>query len=123
MANSVAEIYIALASVNLLAQVEFYSSVLSISPHVQTSGYAEFRSLGLKLAIFMPNESYHSEFFPEGKVQSPMSFCLEVEALTAAIAHLTTLGYPPPGDIIHASHGKEIYAYDPDGNRLILHQS
>ena len=43
--------------------------------------------------------------------------------LETAISHLTSLGYPPPGEISTASHGQEIYAYDPDGNRLILHQS
>ncbi|MBD0267928.1 MAG: VOC family protein, partial [Cyanobacteria bacterium Co-bin8] len=47
----------------------------------------------------------------------------EVVDLEGAIAHLTTLGYPPPGPVMIASHGREIYAYDPDGNRLILHQS
>jgi hypothetical protein len=40
-----------------------------------------------------------------------------------AIATLTHLGYPPPGEIIEASHGREIYAYDPAKNRLILHQA
>jgi hypothetical protein len=49
--------------------------------------------------------------------------CLEVNNLEDVIAHLTDLGYPPPGEIAIASHGREIYAYDPDGNRLILHQS
>ncbi|EKQ68223.1 Glyoxalase/Bleomycin resistance protein/Dioxygenase superfamily [Leptolyngbyaceae cyanobacterium JSC-12] len=52
-----------------------------------------------------------------------MSLCLEVENLEGAIAHLTQLGYPPPGEILTASHGREIYAYDPDGNWLILHQN
>jgi len=52
-----------------------------------------------------------------------MSLCLEVESLDAAIAHLSQLGCPPPGNILTASHGREIYAYDPDGNWLILHQS
>ena len=42
--------------------------------------------------------------------------------LEQAIACLTNLGYTPPGEIIEASHGREIYAYDPAGNRLILHQ-
>ncbi len=51
-----------------------------------------------------------------------MSLCLDVENLEVAIAHLTQLGYPPSGDIITASHGREMYAYDPDGNWLILHQ-
>ncbi|EDX77907.1 hypothetical protein MC7420_7645 [Coleofasciculus chthonoplastes PCC 7420] len=35
---------------------------------------------------------------------------------------MSNMGYPPPGEIIVASHGREIYAYDPNGNRLILHQ-
>ncbi|MFM6271339.1 MAG: hypothetical protein ACKPFA_33295, partial [Dolichospermum sp.] len=51
------------------------------------------------------------------------SLCLEVNNLESAISYLTSLGYPPLGIIYTASHGKEIYAYDPDGNRLILHQS
>jgi hypothetical protein len=52
-----------------------------------------------------------------------MSLCLEVTDLENAIAHVTALGYPPPGEIITGSHGREIYAYDPDRNRLIIHQS
>jgi len=52
-----------------------------------------------------------------------MSLCLEVADLEGAIAHLTQLGYPPSGAIITASHGREVYAYDPDGNWLILHQT
>ena len=42
--------------------------------------------------------------------------------LEAAIAHLDVLGYLPPGEIMTASHGREIYAYDPIGNRLILYE-
>ncbi len=52
-----------------------------------------------------------------------MSLCLKVPDLEVAIAHLTRLGYPPPGEILTASHGREIYAYDPDGNWLVLHQA
>lgn len=55
--------------------------------------------------------------------KNKISLCLEVSNLEDAIAHLTALGYPPPGDISIASHGREIYAYDLDGNRLILHQA
>ena len=51
-----------------------------------------------------------------------MSLCLEVKDLEGAIAHLVAIGYPTSGEIIVASHGREIYAYDPAGNRLILHQ-
>ena len=52
-----------------------------------------------------------------------MSLCLEVVSLEDSIDRLAHLGYPPRGPITIASHGREIYADDPDGNRLILHQS
>src|SRR5919199_1626300 len=68
-----------------------------------------------------PKPNHLQEF--ENSSQSSMSLCLEVDDLEDAIAHLTSIGYPPPGEITTASHGREIYAYDPVGNRLILHQS
>jgi predicted enzyme related to lactoylglutathione lyase len=73
------------------------------------------------LGIFKPKENHRVEF--ENSAQSGMSLCLEVDDLEKAIAHLTSIGYPPPGEITTASHGREIYAYDPANNRLILHQS
>lgn len=103
--------------------IDFYSKLLNQQPqpyipHV----YGEFRLLsGLRLGIFQPKAQHFSEF--SNSTQSGMSLCLEVENLETVIAHLTTLGYPPPGEITTASHGREIYAYDPAGNRLILHQS
>ena len=51
-----------------------------------------------------------------------MSICLEVDDLKDAIAFLTEIGYPSSGDIIVSSHGKELYVYDPSGNRIILYQ-
>ena len=114
-----------LASHQLPQQVDFYSQLLSLVPLPNTPTYAEFQLPGMKLAIFVPSTGHAAEFArASGGVQrsGPMSLCLEVEDLPAAIARLTQLGYPPPGEIIRASHGQEIYAYDPDGNRLILHQ-
>ena len=83
-------------------------------------------------ASILPASRYPSSpYFVEGEdsrdlveqsEQSGLSLCLDVDDLDAAIAHLINLGYPPPGEIIVASHGREIYAYDPNGNRLILHQ-
>ena len=35
----------------------------------------------------------------------------------------TPFNRQPYGEITIASHGRECYAYDPDGNRLILHES
>ncbi|MBE9061144.1 VOC family protein [cf. Phormidesmis sp. LEGE 11477] len=110
-----------LASVNLNALVKFYSDFLTTSPHISTSTYAEFQLPGLRLAIFSPAAGNASEFAATGS--GAMSLCLEVNDLEAAIARLRSIGHASLGTVIQASHGREIYAYDPDGNRLILHQS
>lgn len=111
--------YVALADKNLASLVSFYQGLFDQAPQVYVPGrYAEFGLPSLKLALFKPGDE--TEFM--GAAGS-ISLCLEVENLEDAIATLTNLGYPPPGNIIHASHGHEIYGYDPAGNRLILHQS
>ncbi|MEA5450644.1 VOC family protein [Leptolyngbya sp. CCNP1308] len=114
--------FVALASVNFDRLVSFYSDLLNqpAQPY-QRDRYAEFRLPGLRLAIFKPNPDQTSQFAAPSS--GAMSLCLEVTDLERAIAHLTQLGYAPPGPGLTASHGREIYAYDPDGNRLILHQS
>jgi hypothetical protein len=89
--------------------------------------YAEFRLPGLRLGLFKPQKNHVAEFSgrPLRYLQSSagsMSLCVEVAKLEEAIAQFTALGYPPPGEIITAAHGREIYAYDPLGNRLILHE-
>jgi predicted enzyme related to lactoylglutathione lyase len=115
-------IIITIATVNFDNIVSFYTQLLGqkpkkLIPHI----YAEFQISGLKLGIFKPKSANEPEFVTY--VQSPLSLCLEVNNLETAISHLTSLGCTPPGAISTASHGQEIYAYDPDGNRLILHQS
>ena len=113
--------FVTISTDNIQLLVEFYSQILQSQPAVYVpSVYAEFRLKQLRLGIFKPKLESQSEFKNYG---SSMSLCLEVEQLEQAIACLGKLGYPPPGEIIEASHGKEIYAYDPAGNRLILHQS
>lgn len=113
--------YVTLASKNLEPLVAFYQGLLEHPPNLHIPGhYAEFTLTGLKLALFKPSNDHTQEFSgPTGS----MSLCLEVKDLECAIAKLTGLGYPPPGQIIYANHGREIYVYDPGGNRLILHQS
>ncbi|MBD0336217.1 MAG: glyoxalase [Cyanobacteria bacterium Co-bin13] len=102
--------------------VGFYQGLLQQVAHPYLPDrYAEFALPGMKLALFRPQVEHQSEF--DQPSSGGMSLCLEVVDLEGAIAHLTTLGYPPPGPIISASHGREVYAYDPDGNRLILHQT
>ncbi|MGF1541385.1 MAG: VOC family protein, partial [Pleurocapsa sp.] len=102
--------------------VDFYRQLFNLQPNPYIPEiYAEFQLKGLRLGIFQVSPSNYSEF--ANSLHSTMSICLEVLDLEKAIARLNSLGYPPPGEIITASHGREIYAYDPMGNRLILHQS
>lgn len=114
--------FVTLAAADAEILVRFYRQLLHQEPkpyilHV----YAEFQLTGLRLGIFQPKPTHLEEF--ANSMRSGMSLCLEVDHLEDAIAHLTRIGYPPPGEITTASHGREIYAYDPMGNRLILHQS
>jgi catechol 2,3-dioxygenase-like lactoylglutathione lyase family enzyme len=104
----------------------FYQHLLGQAPvsHIPNV-YAEFHLPGVKLGIFRPKTIEPSTSAPPllcSPTPPPSALCLEVENLEAAIAHLTDLGYPPSGEILIASHGREIYAHDPDGNCLILHQ-
>lgn len=112
---------VTIASVDFDNLVNFYINLLGQKPaSFIPNVYADFQLPGVRLGIFQPKKIHESEF--ENSARSKLSLCLEVSSLEDAIAHLTTLGYPPPGEISIASHGREIYAYDPDGNRLIFHQ-
>lgn len=116
------EAFVTLATNNFEELVNFYAHFLSQNPsnHIKNS-YAEFQLSGLKLAIFKPQKSHLSEF--NDSFKSSMSLCLEVKELEKTMYHLESLGHPPFGEINNTSHGREIYAYDIDGNRIILHQS
>ncbi|BAZ50206.1 hypothetical protein NIES4103_28200 [Nostoc sp. NIES-4103] len=112
---------VTIASVDFDNLVNFYINLLGQKPaSFIPNVYADFQLPGVRLGIFQPKKIHESEF--ENSARSKLSLCLEVSSLEDAIAHLTTLGCPPPGEISIASHGREIYAYDPDGNRLIFHQ-
>jgi hypothetical protein len=111
-----------LAAANFDPLVQFYCQLLSQQPNRYIPNvYAEFQLPGLTLGIFRPKQP--EQYEPTASCRSAMSLCLEVENLEAAIAHLYELGYSPPGPIVIASHGREIDAFDPNRNRLILHES
>ncbi|XGV99996.1 MAG: VOC family protein [Leptolyngbya sp. BL-A-14] len=111
-----------LSTAHFSALAQFYSQLFNLQPAVlRPNIYAEFHLPNLTLGIFHPKDTSHSPL-PTPHSPTGMSLCLEVENLEAAIVHLTQLGCPPPGDIMTASHGREIYAYDPDGNWLIVHE-
>jgi predicted enzyme related to lactoylglutathione lyase len=121
MKLSYSDIFVTLSTDKIQLMVDFYSQLLSQQPTVyRPPTYVEFQLPGLRIVIFKPKVENQGEF---NNHNSSMSLCLEVEDLTQAIAQLTLLGYPPPGEIIEASHGREIYSYDPGGNRLIIHQA
>jgi predicted enzyme related to lactoylglutathione lyase len=115
-------VFVAFADCDRGTLKAFYQALFGQGPSVEIPQvYAEFHLPGLRLGLFTPKEAHHDEFVSSSS--GGMSLCLEVEDLEAAIAYMTQLGYPPPGEIQRASHGSEIYAYDPYGNRLILHES
>lgn len=115
------DIFVAIATNNIQVLVDFYSQLFQKQVTVYHPAiYAEFKLEKLRIGIFKPKIDHQQEF---NNLGSSMSLCIEVENLEQAIATLTKMGYPPPGEMITASHGLEIYAYDPAGNRLILHQS
>jgi len=123
MIFSITDAFVTLGVADFPKVIDFYSKFLNQEPQPYIPNvYGEFRfSGGLRLGIFQPKVQHISEF--SNSDQSGISLCLEVENLASAIANLAAFGYPPPGEITIASHGREIYAYDPAGNRLILHQS
>jgi catechol 2,3-dioxygenase-like lactoylglutathione lyase family enzyme len=111
-----------MASTNLDIMIDFYTRLLEQKPQKYIANvYAEFHFTNVKLGIFQPKITHESEFSNSAK--NKISLCVEVNELEEAIAHLNTIGYPTQSEINTASHGREIYAYDPDGNRIIFHQS
>ncbi|NEQ32289.1 MAG: VOC family protein [Leptolyngbya sp. SIO4C5] len=114
--------FLTLASPHIENLVQFYQQLFDQKPEPYIPHkFAEFQLAGMRLAIFKPKAANQAEF--ASATSGRLSLCLEVDDLEQAIAHLQTLGHPATDEIMAASHGREIYAYDPDGNRLILHQS
>lgn len=114
--------FVAIATVNLPSLVEFYSQLFQQQPNPYLLDvYAEFSLLGLQLGLFTPKSAHQWEF--SHSQRGSTSICLEVDNLEETIVYLRTIDYPKQLDISIASHGREIYIYDPDGNRSILHQN
>ena len=113
--------FVALATADFSRSVAFYQTLLDQAPKpLMAERYAEFQlGEGLSLAIFPPKPEQQTEF--AAAAAGPLSLCLEVANLEAAIAHLDSQACAH-GSILTASHGREVYAYDPQGNRLIIYQ-
>lgn len=122
-------VFVALADPDGKTLVRFYRQLFGQEPvKYIPEVYAEFQLPGLRLGIFKPSTVHRSEF--EGQAGS-ISLCIEVAQLEEAIASVEqafietrlTGDHLLPGDIMTSSHGREVYAYDPAGNRLILHET
>lgn len=101
--------------------VEFYAELLQQSPDpYRPAVYGGFRLPGLELGIFQPSKNQQAEFRPPSY---SLSICLELLNLDEAFAELSQSDNVQISALITASHGREFYITDPDGNRIILHQA
>ena len=115
--------FLTIGAVNFAEVVDFYQNLLQQKPDPYSpERYAEFQLPGMILGIFHPQPSHAEEF--SQSPNSGFSLCLEVEDLETAIARMVELDPSFDGDaMVVASHGLEIYGYDPAGNRLIFHSA
>lgn len=114
-------IWLTLAAPDFGSLVTFYRRILGQDPQVfQDDRYAQFDLPHLSLGIFKPHPNHQDQF--SHSQGSPLSLCLQVDNLPETIAFLKTLGAHVDPDVYPSSHGQEVYAYDPQGNRLILYQ-
>ncbi|MGK7891459.1 MAG: glyoxalase [Leptolyngbyaceae cyanobacterium] len=124
--------FVAIAVDQWDAMVQFYGFVTGHSPQPHIPNvYAEFRIGDIRVGLFQPKSSHQQEF-AAGRT-AKVSICLEVDNLEqsqqvidqaySALNLPVSQAQPWLGAVAIASHGRECYAYDPDGNRLILHEA
>jgi hypothetical protein len=125
MSLNISTVFVALADREGDPLLTFYTALFEQKPAVHIPHvYAEFHLPGLRLGIFQPKPDQRNQFIRASTEQAgSMSLCVEVSSLEAAIRHLQTMDHPPASPVMTASHGREVYLYDPAGNRLILHES
>jgi predicted enzyme related to lactoylglutathione lyase len=112
---------ITIAAIDLDRLLPFYTVLLGQEPQpYQPQVYGGFQVAGLDLGIFQPNPNNIGEFQHQGG--GAVSLCLSVNNIEAVIEYLAAAGYPQTTTVMTASHGRECYIYDPEENRIILHQ-
>ena len=116
--------WVTLAAQDFERSQDFYRQLLEKAPDrtlgpVDRPIYAEFHLKGLRLGIYRPQPGNSDP--TSSPISSPISICFQVKNLEESIAHLASIGFPV-GEILTPRHGREVYAADPDGNRLILYQ-
>jgi predicted enzyme related to lactoylglutathione lyase len=113
--------WVTIAAVQFDRSVEFYRQLFQQAPQIFTPGkYAEFEAFGIRLGIYRPTIEESPEHSPITLFPA-VSLCMQIEKLEDAIALLEQIDIFV-GEIRTVSHGREAYAYDPDGNRIILYE-
>ena len=117
--------WVTIAAQDFERSQNFYKQLLKKEPDrtlgpVDRPIYAEFQLNGLRFGIYRPQPGHSAPL--SSQLPNPMSICFQVKNLEQAIAHLASIGFPVAGKILTPRHGREVYAADPDGNRLILYQ-
>jgi predicted enzyme related to lactoylglutathione lyase len=111
---------VTIAALDFDRLLAFYSVLLQQAPQpYQPNVYGGFKVAGIDLGIFQPKAG-NQEF--ASQTAGAVSLCLSVDNLEKALEHLANNGYTQNPIVLNASHGRECYIYDPDGNRIILHQ-
>jgi catechol 2,3-dioxygenase-like lactoylglutathione lyase family enzyme len=111
--------FLTLATNQWQRAVDFYGHLLAQSPQaVQPNRFAAFDLQGLRLAIYCPKAE---ERISPASYYPVLSICLQVPSLAQSLIHLQSLNLDP-GDVQNSSHGREVYLYDPDGNRIIIYE-
>jgi predicted enzyme related to lactoylglutathione lyase len=110
-----------IATLDFDLMVKFYQQLLGKAPYsYQPDSYAGWKIPGLELGIFRPHPSQQDQFAAPSQSSRPISLCLEVADLEQAMVLAAQIGRVSV--VMIASHGRECYLYDPDDNRIILHE-
>ncbi|MCU0552219.1 MAG: glyoxalase [Leptolyngbya sp. Prado105] len=113
--------WVTIAAVQFDRSVQFYQQLFQQAPQLFTpEKYAEFEAFGIRLGIYCPTSEESPEKAPITLFPA-VSLCLQIEKLEDAIALLDQVD-AFVSEIRTPSHGREAYAYDPDGNRIILYE-
>jgi catechol 2,3-dioxygenase-like lactoylglutathione lyase family enzyme len=110
---------VTIAAIDWAATLSFYQDLLQQAPPaLQPDRYAEFQLTDCRIALYAPRAT-------ETPIPQPypsLSLCLHVQSLEGAIVQLQSRNITIPEGIQHSGHGREIYIYDPNGNRIILYE-
>lgn len=102
-------VLVSIATADLARLEAFYTALFKAPPQFwQGDRYCEYHVANLRLGLYSSN---NSRFVT---VASAMSLCVQVAELEPWLT--------PDMVVKTASHGREVEVYDPDGNRIVLHE-